>query len=449
MSIKKHQSSIVEKMAGKQCRLLLFFVVPILILIIWAMLYGFLGSYREEAESKIVQLENGKILIDDLKENDRVNYRIVSKKDKIEIFDNVESVHPLFGVVKLLCTKKQEGRVEIFTVDRYPLLYNGVECQVEAYINITGHMRGIFSIVVIVMLIYLAAVGLFYRYSTRQLRELLKPMKKMAATLNRMTVNNLHSERLDILGVSEEIRDLSIVCNEMLDRIEGAYESQKQFVSNASHELRTPIAVVQGYANMLERWGASDPEILEEAVTAMCKVSKEMQDLVEKLLFLSRHDRKTLKLKREVFDMKDVVDEVFRETEMVVENRILSCETKDAAVVYGDKQVMKQAIRIFIDNAVKYTEAGDTIKIACRTVRNECEVIVEDSGIGMRKKDLNRIFSRFYRSDDVRGRNIAGHGLGLSIAKLIIVSHSGRIHIRTQFQKGTAFSFYLPLHMEM
>ena len=81
-------------------------------------------------------------------------------------------------------------------------------------------------------------------------------------------------------------------------------------------------------------------------------------------------------------------------------------------------------------------------------VRNECEVVVEDSGIGMRKKDLNRIFSRFYRSDDVRGRNIAGHGLGLSIAKLIIVSHSGRIHIRTQFQKGTAFSFYLPLYME-
>lgn len=449
MSIKKKQSSIVEKMAGKQCRLLLFFVVPILFLTVVATLYDLIGSYREEAEKMIVQLENGKIEVDDLKENDRVNYRIISKKDKIEIFDNTEEAKPLFGVIKLLCTKKQEGRIEIFTVDRYPLLYNGVECQVEAYINITGDMRGMIDIVLIVALVYFAAVGLFYRYSTRQLRELLKPMKKMAATLNRMTVNNLHSERLDILGVSEEIRDLSIVCNEMLDRIEGAYESQKQFVSNASHELRTPIAVVQGYANMLERWGASDPEILDEAVTAMCKVSKEMQDLVEKLLFLSRHDRKTLKLKREVFDMKEIVDEVFRETEMVVENRVLSCETKDAAVVYGDKQVMKQAIRIFIDNAVKYTEAGDTINIACRTVRNECEVVVEDSGIGMRRKDLNRIFSRFYRSDDVRGRNIAGHGLGLSIAKLIIVSHSGRIHIRTQFQKGTAFSFYLPLYIEM
>lgn len=448
MSIGKQQSSIVKKMAGKQCRLLLFFVVPILILTVAAMLYGFLGSYQEEAEKLIVQLENGKIALDDLQENSRVNYRIISKNEKIEIFDNAEEAKPLLGVIKQLCTKKQGNRIELFVVDRYPLIYNSVECRVEAYINITDHIKGMLGILAMVVLVYLAAVVLFYRYSTGQLRELLKPMKKMAATLNRMTVNNLHSERLDILGVSEEIRDLSIVCNEMLDRIEGAYESQKQFVSNASHELRTPIAVVQGYANMLERWGASDPEILDEAVTAMCKVSKEMQDLVEKLLFLSRHDRKTLKLKREVFDMKEVVDEVFRETEMVVENRILSCKAEDAVVVYGDKQVMKQAIRIFIDNAVKYTEAGDTINIACRVVRNECEVVVEDSGIGMRKKDLNRIFSRFYRSDDVRGRNIAGHGLGLSIAKLIIVSHSGRIHIRTQFQKGTAFSFYLPLHME-
>jgi len=441
----KKQSSIVEKMAGKQLRLLLFFVVPVVFLTAGVMIYGFLGSYREEAERAVVNLENGKITISELSETDRVRYRVVSKKDKIEIFDNSDGLTPLFGIIKAVMVKREAGKASIYAVDKYPLIYQGVECRVEAYIDITGHLKGIVSILFWVVLVYLAALWMFYRYTTRRLAALLKPMKKMAATLNRMTVNNLHSERLDILGVSEEIRDLSIVCNEMLDRLEGAYESQKQFVSNASHELRTPIAVVQGYANMLERWGASDPEILEEAVTAMCKVSKEMQDLVEKLLFLSRHDRKTLKLKREVFDMKEVVEEVFRETEMVVEDRILSCNTNEAVTVYGDKQVMKQAIRIFIDNAVKYTEAGDTIDIACRTVRNECEVVVEDSGIGMKKKDLNRIFSRFYRSDDVRGKNIAGHGLGLSIAKLIIVSHSGRIHIRTQFQKGTAFSFYLPL----
>jgi len=442
---KRHQS-IVEKMAGKQLRLLLFFVVPVLFLSGWLVLYGLLGSYKEEAETAIVNLENGKISVSDL-EQSRVKYHIVTKKDKIEIFDNTGEHSPLLGLFQRIQTAQQDDKKQIYAVDRYPLIYQGVECTVSAYINISPHIHETISIFSVVLVIYLLGVYIFYRYSMVQLRTLLNPMKKMAAILNRMTVNNLHSERLDILNVSEEIRDLSIVCNEMLDRIEGAYESQKQFVSNASHELRTPIAVVQGYANLLERWGANDPEILEEAVTALCKVSKEMQDLVEKLLFLSRHDRKTLKLKREVFDMKDIIEEVFRETEMVVEERQLSCDAQES-VIYGDKQVMKQAIRVFIDNAVKYTEAGDTISIACRTVRNECEVIIEDSGIGMKKKDLNRIFSRFYRSDDVRGKNIAGHGLGLSIAKLIIVSHGGRIHIRTQYQKGTAFSFYLPLHID-
>lgn len=445
MRKQNRQLSIVEKMAGKQLRLLLFFVVPVLFLSGWLVLYGLLGSYKEEAETAIVNLENGKISVNEL-EQSRVKYRIVSKKEKIVIFDNSGEHTPLLGLFQRIQTVQQQGKKQIYAVDRYPLLYQGVECTVNAYINISGHVHETITIFSAVLVIYLLGVFVFYRYSMAQLRILLNPMKKMAAILNRMTVNNLHSERLDILNVSEEIRDLSIVCNEMLDRIEGAYESQKQFVSNASHELRTPIAVVQGYANMLERWGANDPEILEEAVTALCKVSKEMQDLVEKLLFLSRHDRKTLKLKREVFDMKDIVEEVFRETEMVVEGRQLSCDAAQG-IVYGDKQVMKQAIRVFVDNAVKYTETGDTIRIACQTVRNECEVIIEDSGIGMKKKDLNRIFNRFYRSDDVRGKNIAGHGLGLSIAKLIIVSHGGRIHIRTQFQKGTAFSFYLPLHM--
>lgn len=443
------QSSIVAKMAGKQLRLLLFFVVPVFLLSGGLMIQGLSGSYREMAETAVVNLENGKISLDALEDEAGVCFSITSKNKKIEIFDNTrKEIAPLFGVIKSLRFGYENGRANLIVVDRYPLLYQGVEHWVYAHIDISAHLKSIISTQLIITVIYLGAAFVFYRYSTRQLRELLKPMKRMAAILNRMTVNNLHSERLDILGVSEEIRDLSIVCNEMLDRIESSYESQKQFVSNASHELRTPIAVVQGYANMLDRWGASEPEILEESVEALCKVSKEMQDLVEKLLFLSRHDRKTLKLKREVFDMKEVVEEVFRETEMVVSERELGCDAGEQVIVYGDKQIMKQAIRVFIDNAVKYTEAGDRIQIACKKVRNECEVMVEDSGIGMRKKDLNRIFSRFYRSDDVRGRNIAGHGLGLSIAKLIIVSHSGRIHIRTQFQKGTAFTFYLPLHTD-
>ena len=102
------------------------------------------------------------------------------------------------------------------------------------------------------------------------------------------------SERIDVEGTHSELRELALVINDMLDRMETAYDGQKQFVSDASHELRTPIAVIQGYANMLERWGKDDKEVRDEAIAAINKEAANMKELVEKLLFLARHDKQTL-----------------------------------------------------------------------------------------------------------------------------------------------------------
>jgi signal transduction histidine kinase len=113
-------------------------------------------------------------------------------------------------------------------------------------------------------------------------------------------------------------------------------------------------------------------------------------------------------------------------------------------IVYGDKQSLKQAIRIFIDNAVKYTRDGDKITILCQKVNEDCVITVQDTGIGMTKRDIDHIFDRFYRSDYVRNQNISGHGLGLSLAKLIILAHTGKIKVRSQFKKGTSFIITLP-----
>ena len=184
--------------------------------------------------------------------------------------------------------------------------------------------------------------------------------------------------------------------------------------------------------------------ILQESIEALKNESNMMQDLVEKLLFLSRHDKKTLKLEKKMFDMGSVVEEMIKETKMVAKNRKVESLAVEKVRVYGDKQSLKQAIRVFIDNAIKYTRDGDAITISCRNVNGNCVICVADTGIGMTRKDLDHIFNRFYRSDDVRNRKIEGHGLGLSIAKLIIMAHTGRIKIRTQYTKGTSFTVTLP-----
>lgn len=295
-----------------------------------------------------------------------------------------------------------------------------------------------------ISIVYLVLVFIIIRRGKRSDRRLFEPIYEMSATANKLTVNNLHSERLNVEGTKNELKDLATVINNMLDRIETSYESQKQFVSDASHELRTPIAVIQGYANLLNRWGTKDEEVLMESIEAISNEAKSMQDLVEKLLFLSRHDKKTLKLVKKRFNMCTVVEDMVKETRLVTTSRLIESPILENVVVYGDKQALKQAIRVFIDNAVKYTKEGDTITITCENKSGDCVITVQDTGIGMTRKDVDNIFERFYRSENVRNEKIGGHGLGLSIAKLIIMGHTGKIKIRSQFTKGTTFAITLP-----
>jgi signal transduction histidine kinase len=195
---------------------------------------------------------------------------------------------------------------------------------------------------------------------------------------------------------------------------------------------------------MLNRWGSSNEEVLQDSIEAIQNEARSMQDLVEKLLFLSRHDKKTLKLTNKRFNMRPLVEDMVKETRLVAGNRIINHPVMEDVVVYGDKQALKQAIRIFIDNAVKYTKDGDEITIQCQKINEDCVITVSDTGIGMTRKDIDHIFNRFYRSDHVRNQNISGHGLGLSLAKLIILAHTGKIKVRSQFKKGSSFIITIP-----
>ena len=346
----------------------------------------------------------------------------------------------LFGFCHL---ERENGEWKLLIRDEQEIFRNGQNYEIMFYYDASESVEKSSSFLRNASLLYLVLMLFVIWESRRDNKRIFAPIKNLTETARNLTVTNLHSERLPVRGTEKELRELTQVVNDMLDRLERSYESQKQFVSNASHELRTPIAVIQGYSRMLSRWGASDPEILKESVEAIGDESKAMQELVEKLLFLSRHDRKTLKVQKEWFSMGEVVEDMVKETRMVTQNREIKARLIQNVSVYGDDQLLKQAIRVLIDNAIKYSDEGDTITIGCENKNGNCVLTVEDTGRGMKKEDVDHMFERFYRSDDIRGK-IDGHGLGLSIARLIILAHAGTIKVRTQYTVGTSFTITLP-----
>lgn len=374
-----------------------------------------------------------------------INMILIEKANDREVYNDLNYQLKSFGgIFKSIHYNSSDQMNRLIIDEEIEFQMSGSKYLGVFYYNLTSDFNRMLPLMFNLVFLYLLIILFIIKEGRKDNIKLLQPIQSMSATVNHLTVNNLNSERLNVQGTKNELKDLAVVFNNMLDRLETSYESQKQFVSNASHELRTPIAVIQGYVNMLDRWGSRDQEILEESIDAIKNEAKSMQELVEKLLFLSRHDKRTLKIEKKIFNMRPVVEEMVKETKLVAANRIIECPFLEDVNVYGDKQALKQAIRVFIDNAAKYSLDGDTIRISCKNMQGDCVISVEDTGIGMTRKDMDNIFERFYRSDNVRDRKIDGHGLGLSIAKLIIMTHTGRIKVRTQYTKGTSFIVTIP-----
>lgn len=246
----------------------------------------------------------------------------------------------------------------------------------------------------------------------------------------------------------KELESIEIALNNLLYRMKESQKQQARFVSDASHELRTPISVVQGYVNMLDRWGKEDPEILEEAIEALKNESEHMKELIEQLLFLARGDSGRNTLNNVTFDLNEIMKEVWEESEMIDDKHAYIFEECQGANMTGDVAMVKQSARIFVQNASKYSNEGDTIKLGVRVMSDKVCYIVQDEGIGMQEEDVSHIFERFYRSDKARNGETGGSGLGLSIAKWIIDAHVGTIEVLSRPEIGTRFTVSFPRTIE-
>ena len=285
----------------------------------------------------------------------------------------------------------------------------------------------------------------FFIHESRLNKRVLAPIRDIASMAATLSENNL-SNRINIAGTKNELKDLAIVINSMLDRIELSYNSQKQFVSDASHELRTPIAVIRGYTDMLKRWGKDDPDVLNEGITAISQETDGMKDLVENLLFLARHDKKTLMMEKTIFDPCEILSEIQKEATMVTPEDHFVFSQHEPVLISADRNMIKQVMRILCDNAVKYSARGSTITMSVRNgMDGYCYLSMDDQGDGIPEDDISKIFDRFYRGDKARKTENGGHGLGLSIARIIVVAHEGKIRVRSKSGEGTSFIVILPI----
>jgi signal transduction histidine kinase len=231
----------------------------------------------------------------------------------------------------------------------------------------------------------------------------------------------------------------------MLDRLQTGFEQQQQFVADASHELRTPITVISGYANMLDRWGKQDEFALQEGISAIKSEAVNMYELIEKLLFLARTDQSNQVINKANLAMQSLIEEIVQETQLIAPNHQILLTRNDSAIIYADCASIKQMLRIFIENSIKYTPIGGTIRIASHQVSTYLNITIQDTGIGIPKEEQSKVFDRFYRVDASRSKLTGGAGLGLSIAQCIAQQHDIEIHLTSTLGEGTTIRLHFPL----
>lgn len=297
----------------------------------------------------------------------------------------------------------------------------------------------------------------FELFGAKDVRRIMKPLNEIAIRTEELSNMNFDAGKFQtfehaiekvnpempgakVKTGDKDLQSLEIAINNLIERMRESHRQQERFVSDASHELRTPIAVIQGYVNMLDRWGKEDETVLNESIEALKNESEQMKNLVEQLLFLARGDSGRNTLKREDFDLSATVKDVLEESQMIDENHVYRFSGDDNVIVNGDISMIKQSMRILVQNASKYSDAGDTITLGAKVIDTRPAYIVQDEGIGMQAEDLSHVFERFYRADSARTAAEGGTGLGLSIAKWIVDAHEGTIDILSRPDFGTRFT---------
>jgi len=277
-------------------------------------------------------------------------------------------------------------------------------------------------------------------------RRVLRPIRTMMATARSIEIEDM-SRRIEPAPAHDELHELAVTFNHMLDRLQAGFSQQQRFVSDASHELRTPITVILGYSDLLARWGQTDEGVLKEGISSIRSEAENMQQLIEKLLFLARADQKRQVLHKENLELSEIVEDVMKKMKLVTKQHTVELKENEPGTIYADPVMMRQMMRIFLENSAKYTPDGGHITASCVRHGKYMLLSLSDDGIGIAPEEQQKVFERFYRVDTSRTKaeGVSGTGLGLSIAVWIAEQHDIRITMDSALGKGTTIHLSIPL----
>jgi signal transduction histidine kinase len=275
-------------------------------------------------------------------------------------------------------------------------------------------------------------------------RRALKPVDDISRTAQEIEESDL-SRRINV-GTKDELGRLAATLNEMIGRLERAFQRQKQFTSDASHELRAPLAVIEAESTLAlqkERPAADYQQSLE----TISQESRQMSSLIDQLLTLARADAGKEQWNFTEVNMGKLISSLSTDVEVLCQERGLSFQPGQIQdlMVKGDEARLRELFMDLLDNAIRYTPAPGTVSVSLRPEGQMAVALITDTGIGISGEDIPFIFERFYRVDKSRSRAEGGTGLGLAISKHIAEAHGGRIEVKSEIGVGSTFSVWLPL----
>jgi two-component system, OmpR family, sensor kinase len=295
------------------------------------------------------------------------------------------------------------------------------------------------AVIIMAVLVLAALSGLLLA------RRALRPVSQTADAVKLISDRNLH-DRLPEPGTKDEIDHLIKVFNELLARLDRAFDLQRRFTSDASHEIGTPLTVLKGNTEVA-LLGRHSPQEYEAVLRSNLEEIERLSKLISNLLLLARTDAGEPQITKDIISLNDQVSAVYARVAALAEERGVKLETGVSAPAFieGDPVALQQILLNLVTNALRYTAAGGRVSINVAQAHDSmAKVEVSDTGVGISRAELPRIFDRFYRGKNVRTHAPVGSGLGLAICQTLAEAHGGRIEVESELGEGSRFILILP-----